>query len=169
MRINGADQLNLDFNPGFNFICGSNGVGKTTILDCIASSFNRHSKNVRNNVKYDYGLWDIFVNMDGLTRSEEFFIKNIDDVETKKKRFNNAIRSKEIINFAITRTSNQKLFYGNSFELIQGWFFENYFSEKLSVKQYYNLNIAQKRFTMLDLQIRFSKVVGKNVGLDPAN
>lgn len=34
-------DLVLDFNPFFNIICGTNGTGKTTILECIAHSFSQ--------------------------------------------------------------------------------------------------------------------------------
>ena len=47
LKINSIDirgigpirHLDINFDPHFNVICGANGVGKTTILDCIAQSF----------------------------------------------------------------------------------------------------------------------------------
>jgi len=38
-NINGIEHLDLQFNPGINIICGPNGIGKTTILECIAHAF----------------------------------------------------------------------------------------------------------------------------------
>ncbi|MBU8880624.1 AAA family ATPase [Bacillus sp. FJAT-29790] len=157
--INGVDELYLSFNSGFNFISGANGVGKTTILDCIASSFNRHSKNVRTNVKHNYGFWNITVEKGNYSHFEEFIVDKFVE-NTNKKRFDNTIRSKEIINFSINRTSHNKIYYGNQFDYIQSWFYKNYYAEsRLTEKQYYNLKIAQKCFTMLDPNIYFSKVV----------
>lgn len=37
--VGGIKNLQLNFNDGFNVICGANGVGKTTILNTIADSF----------------------------------------------------------------------------------------------------------------------------------
>ena len=49
-------DLHLDFDPHFNIICGANGVGKTTVLDCIAQSFV-HQIKVRCNADMDEGKW----------------------------------------------------------------------------------------------------------------
>ena len=38
-NIGPIETLNLSFNKHFNIICGQNGIGKTTILDCIAQFF----------------------------------------------------------------------------------------------------------------------------------
>ncbi|MGJ7922192.1 AAA family ATPase [Neobacillus sp. LXY-4] len=155
--VNGISKLSLNFHQGFNFICGGNGIGKTTILDCIASSFNRNTRTVRRNVQFDQGNWSIF----GENKNGEFyenFYVNDNDL-TNKSRYKNTIRSKEIINFSINRTSYNNIFYGNQLEMIQQWFLKNYYEEKrLSEKKYYNLMVAQKCFTMLDPKIYFSTV-----------
>ena len=54
--IGGIDHLELPFNPGMNLICGPNGVGKTTILECISHSFGTNrSKTLKRNSTYDSG------------------------------------------------------------------------------------------------------------------
>lgn len=35
------DDIQLRFQPGMNYLCGTNGIGKTTILEAIASAFVR--------------------------------------------------------------------------------------------------------------------------------
>lgn len=159
--VNGISELYLNFNEGFNFICGENGIGKTTILDCIASSFNRQTRNVRKNVRSDEGSWQISGN--NVDENEElYFFESfkINEQELKKNwKYKNRIRSKEIINFSINRTSQSNIYYGNQFETIQSWMLSNYYEEKnLSTKKYNNLDVAQQCFTMLDPKIRFSKV-----------
>jgi len=36
--IGGIGSLKIDFNERMNFICGPNGIGKTTLLECVAHS-----------------------------------------------------------------------------------------------------------------------------------
>jgi predicted ATP-binding protein involved in virulence len=39
-NIGAIQDLKLSFDSSFNIICGKNGIGKTTILDCLAQSFS---------------------------------------------------------------------------------------------------------------------------------
>ena len=50
-------DLHLNFNPHFNVICGANGVGKTTVLDCIAQLFVYQQLTVRCNASMATGEW----------------------------------------------------------------------------------------------------------------
>lgn len=50
-------DLELTFNPHFNIICGANGIGKTTILDCIAETFIGNEYNLRKNTSAENGEW----------------------------------------------------------------------------------------------------------------
>ncbi|MFK9095174.1 AAA family ATPase [Bacillus salipaludis] len=160
--VNGIENLSLKLNDGVNLICGENGIGKTTILDCIASSFNRHNKNVRTNVNSSQeGTWGISCSMNENSIFEVFNLRDFERIggNNRKFRFNNRIRSKEIINFSINRTSQTNIFYGNQFDYIQRWMLENYYNENnLSNKKFYNLKIAQECFTRLDSRIKFSRV-----------
>ncbi|KAI2687475.1 AAA family ATPase [Pseudomonas sp. TNT3] len=38
--VGGINQLTLPLNPKMNILCGPNGIGKTTILECIAHCFS---------------------------------------------------------------------------------------------------------------------------------
>lgn len=161
--VNGIDHLSLHFNKGFNFICGSNGVGKTTVLDCIASTFNRQVKNVRTNVKHSIGSWDISVLNNGYYNVEEFIVEdnmNFSNENNQKIGRIKKINSKEIVNFDISRTSTHKIYYRNTADFIQSWFLRNYYLENsLSEKKYNNLEIAKECFKRLDSEISFNRVV----------
>ena len=41
--IGGITNLELPFKNGLNLICGTNGIGKTTILECISHAFIRNT------------------------------------------------------------------------------------------------------------------------------
>ncbi|WP_342574404.1 AAA family ATPase [Solibacillus sp. FSL K6-1781] len=163
-NTNGIENLSLEFNNGINLICGENGIGKTTILDCIASSFNRHNKNVRTNVNSSHdGNWGISYSKNESNIHEIFSLSDLETVDNyqynRKFRFENRIKSKELINFSINRTSLTNIFYGNQLDYIQSWMLENYYKDNnLSNKKFYNLKIAQECFTRLDSRIKFSKV-----------
>jgi len=56
--IGGIENLTIPFNEGFNLICGPNGIGKTTILDCISQSVSGHSpKSIRRKSSHNTGVW----------------------------------------------------------------------------------------------------------------
>lgn len=152
--VNGISDLDIKLNSGFNFITGENGIGKTTILDCISSSFNRISSHLRKNVNKVEGFWNIYGEI-----SDGSFVQffDIEELEfTKKNRMKNGILSKELVNFSIFRNNNNGYF--NELDTIQSWFYKNYYRDKnISEKKYSNLNLAKKCFEKLDPNISFSK------------
>lgn len=155
-NINGIKDLELNFNKGFNFISGSNGVGKTTVVDCIASTFNRNIKTIRPHIDAYKGNIEIEVYNNNI-ESKRFSITKSSNNEVVK--FKNSIRSKEIVNFSINRTTSFKLYYRNTSDSIQEWFYKNYYKSKnLSEKSFRNLQIAKECFSRLDCNLEFSKV-----------
>ena len=44
--IGGISYLDLSFDNQMNIICGPNGIGKTTILECLAHCFSQHGTNI---------------------------------------------------------------------------------------------------------------------------
>lgn len=168
--INGIFDLDIKLNSGFNFITGENGIGKTTILDCISSSFNRLSRNLRQNVSTEKGFWGIYGNDTNSSFFERFEIQELELINEKKtknergvrRRLENGILSKELVNFSINRNNNYGIF--NELDNVQMWFYKNYFSDKhISEKKYSNFNLAKKCFEKLDPNIHFSKVEQRNL------
>ncbi|WP_375276700.1 AAA family ATPase [Alteromonas australica] len=63
--IGGVRDLTLHLDPRMNLICGPNGIGKTTILECIAHLFTAYStKILRRNVNVENGVCKAKVNVD---------------------------------------------------------------------------------------------------------
>ncbi|MET3407813.1 AAA family ATPase [Priestia megaterium] len=167
--INGIEKLDLSFNDGFNFICGNNGIGKTTILDCIASSFNRDCGEVRKNVQSLESNWSITAKVDDYSLFDEYSrfreTFNIDErlIEGSRIKYPNAIRSKDIVNFSITRSTTRTRFNaGPLSSRIQYWMYNNNTSHSSS-KRAENFDIARNCFSMLNPVTQFSKVVLRDI------
>lgn len=64
--IGGIQSLKLIFNKGMNLICGPNGIGKTTILECIAHTFAAAQSNIlKRNVNKEVGTFTAQVECNG--------------------------------------------------------------------------------------------------------
>ena len=64
-------ELDLKFDNHFNIICGQNGIGKTTILDCLAQSFSVNQISVKKTAGAEKGGWkiDVTINEDSKNRN----------------------------------------------------------------------------------------------------
>ena len=61
-KIGPINSVHINFNPHFNIICGKNGIGKTTILECIAQSFiQANNQDLKRNAKQEKGSWKISI------------------------------------------------------------------------------------------------------------
>ncbi|MFJ5476952.1 AAA family ATPase [Enterococcus faecium] len=49
-NVGNISDLDLNFNPRMNVICGTNGIGKTTILNSIAACFSVQGNNLKKNM-----------------------------------------------------------------------------------------------------------------------
>ncbi|MGB4818189.1 MAG: ATP-binding protein, partial [Saprospiraceae bacterium] len=67
-------NLELAFDNHFNIICGQNGIGKTTILDCLAQSFGGNNTSVKRTAGSDSGNWTIDVLISGQPQKKSFDI-----------------------------------------------------------------------------------------------
>src|SRR5690606_12188686 len=64
--IGGIKNLHIDFDDHMNFICGPNGIGKTTILECVAHSFSFSRINIlKRNVSSEQGSFKANIEIDG--------------------------------------------------------------------------------------------------------
>jgi DNA repair exonuclease SbcCD ATPase subunit len=59
-------NLHIDFNNNMNIICGPNGIGKTTILECISHSFSASQNEIlKRNALSDNGVVDSIIEIEG--------------------------------------------------------------------------------------------------------
>lgn len=180
--VGGIKHLELEFNKGMNLICGTNGIGKTTILECISHLFiQNNTSQLKRNVNYEKGNVEADLEIDGQKRCYNYEIK---DFEPDKKDFVSAVEienSKDIIVFnpmrnfnyikleSISRdperdnyTTGNIAYEGVSATDIKGWFIQRHLwsahKDYLNREQIYNLELSKKLFSILDKEITFSKI-----------
>ncbi len=180
--VGGIKYLELKFNKGMNLICGTNGIGKTTILECISHLFIANdTSQLKRNVNCDKGNVEAELEIDGQNRSYNY---EINDFEPDKKDFVSAVeieKSKDIIVFnpirsfdyikleSISRdperdsyTTRNIAYEGVSATDIKDWFIQRYLwsahKNYLNKEQIYNLKCSKKLFSILDKEITFSKI-----------
>lgn len=159
--INGIKSLNVNFNPGINIICGKNGIGKTTILECIVSLLNnRTNNNIRKNLNSHESYYVIY----GLNKQDNFYREKylFDEDDDNNKRWeykysieNNRKVSNNYVYLSIHRSQINSI-YGNKLELIQNWFGEVYNKRQLSIFEYDDFQMAVECFSKLDPKIQYS-------------
>lgn len=180
--------LDLKFNPSFNIICGPNGIGKTTILDCLAQSFSINQTNLRRRAGSEKGAWDIEIEINGQAQSRHFETKGFHPNENVHLSINGHgfyQQSNEIVVFRTHRDipyqqlgalsvdpqKNESQFaqetLSGSFPGdLKNWFVNRHLwsrhSGHLDRQQLKNIALAKRCFSILNPRIKFSKVVPRS-------
>lgn len=174
-------SLELKFDPHFNIICGQNGVGKTTILDCMAQSFSLMKGSVKRMANSKEGGWEINVSINNKTRKKTFKVIRFDPKDTSDSSSGFYENSNDIIVFktqrdipykelqSITRDSKKEL-HDITNEIISGtlsnelksWFVNRHLwshvGDSLDENQIKNIKLAKECFSILNSDLSFSKV-----------
>ncbi|AJS58141.1 AAA family ATPase [Paenibacillus sp. IHBB 10380] len=157
-NINSLDRVDIKFNKGFNIICGQNGTGKTTILNCILASFRRKKLGILNvNTMGNHGFWEIdYYNNDRLN-SRVHYIHNDDDLNYSQHiKGDKLISSNYIISFSVNnRHMNAQNFGVNS---LKQWLYKNYYRSDLTDSKENNFSLVKECFSMIDPNIVFHKI-----------
>lgn len=181
--IGGIKQLDIPFHDGLNLICGTNGVGKTTILECVAHGFTHQistdilKKNAnsttghckicfcdtqKQEIHYDINIYDpndggdrIYGRVD-LSKNLLFFKAQRD---IKYQKLQGIARDTEKDESA----TSSDAYVGVIWSDIKNWFVQRFMwsahDDALTDEQKYNLDIAKKCFNALDDCVKFSKVI----------
>lgn len=175
-------HLHLDFNENMNILCGPNGVGKTTIIESVASMFIYGHPTVKRNVAGDIGSLHAKIEVDGYTKDKTIEIKKFNPLESENASSFSDLTSK-IISIKISRNfgysklaaipSDQsreqptlwdETISGVTFDGVKGWFVNRYlYSARegtLSEEQISNYHLAERCFSIINSQYRFSRVMG---------
>lgn len=179
--VGGIKNLQLNFNDGFNVICGANGVGKTTILNTIVDSFTNTYGLVKKNSTFQEGEYtlhyeDCYGNMTAKTLPVKEFDPNKHDsgrLASDNSIYVMIFGINRIINYrpleAIPKDSERSRYEaGNQLNGgievadLKGWFVNRYVfydkKDSVVVEQKANFDIAKKAFGLLDSSTEFLTV-----------
>lgn len=183
--IGGINSLHIDFDDHMNFICGPNGIGKTTILECVAHSFSSHSTNIlKRNVSSERGTFKSIIETEGGNQQSNV---QIADFDPDKQSHINGLRqySEKLLSLKVTRTfqyqplqavakdvdknlntSFQEAKFGVNINEVKNWFVNRYLYSAhegaLTEEQLHNLEIAKRAFSLLSEGFRFKKVLASS-------
>ena len=174
-------KLDLEFDAHFNIICGQNGVGKTTILDCLAQSFSFDTITVKKTVGHEIGKWSLDYSVDGQQLAKTFTDSLFHPHENQSGRQGHHDVSRSVIVFkthrdipyhplaSLTKDPEKKDYQfandtvrGVSSANIKNWFVMRHLwsahENQLDHNQIRNLNVAKESFYMINPSISFSRV-----------
>jgi predicted ATP-dependent endonuclease of OLD family len=174
-------NLELNFDNHFNIICGQNGIGKTTILDCLAQSFGASHTSVKRTAGTEKGNWNISVLIDDISHQRSFDVTSFHPNENTYNTQGFYQNSDNIIVFKTHRdipyqylsslnTDPQKKIATFASETMSGslpndlknWFVNRHLWSKhdnhLDEAQLLNIGLAKECFNILNSNISFSKV-----------
>lgn len=183
--IGGIRSIHIDFDENMNFICGPNGIGKTTVLECVAHSFSVHGTNIlKRNVSSESGSFRATVSVDGNDQQSHVVIA--DFAPDKPSNINGLHQyANKLLSLKVTRTfqyqpldavgkdtnknestSREEAKSGVNINEVKNWFVNRYLysahADTLTVEQLHNLELAKKSFSFLDSQFSFSKVLASS-------
>jgi predicted ATP-binding protein involved in virulence len=183
--IGGISKLDLEFNSGLNLICGTNGIGKTTILESIAHFFTSTSDNInvlKKHAGYDKGK----VTLEYVLGDSNIIKDNYEIMEFIASKYDNIYKSSEYSLSVLFFNTDRRLEYqklagimadeqvdlysagkkaknGVDSSNSKSWFINRYLFLKqdnsLSDEQVENLKLALKAFSILDKKIVFSRII----------
>ncbi len=184
--VAGIKQLELKFNSGLNLICGTNGIGKTTILDCIATAFLAGDITLKKNAQSEVGKVIVKYNTD---KVYSYDVKNFQPNPVNQDRYNGDMQlSKSILYFKPLRdiaylslnsiskdpssinhnpyTYPRSVINGINATDIKNWFINRYmFHDKegsMTPEQLINFQLATECFSKMDSNINFKTVLSSS-------
>ncbi|MBG9734953.1 AAA family ATPase [Paenibacillus alvei] len=160
-NINNLERIEICLNKGFNIICGQNGAGKTTILNCILASFSKSKKKIgllNVNASENHGFWEIDFYRDYEFNSRIHYIHKEDEInEFHNIKGNKLINSKYIISISANNRNMSTQYYGGA-NFLKQWLYKNYYLSDLNFSKKSNFSLVRECFSMIDPSISFYKL-----------
>ncbi|WP_171682651.1 AAA family ATPase [Paenibacillus planticolens] len=157
-NINNLERIEINFNDGFNIICGQNGVGKTTVLNCVLASFNRKKLGLLNvNAKESHGFWETkFYRNDALDSRVHYIHKEDEINHSRSIKGDKLINSNYIISFSVNNRNMSTQYYGVN--PLKHWLYKNYYLSDLNYSKENNFSLVKDCFSMIDRTVSFYKM-----------
>lgn len=175
-------QLHLYFNENMNILCGPNSVGKTTIIESVASMFIYGHPTVKRNVASDMGSLYAKIEVEGKTKEKTIEIKKFNPIDSENTSSFSDLTSK-LISIKVSRNFEysklpaihsdqsrgkaelwEETISGVTFDGVKGWFVNRYlYSARegtLTEEQISNYHLAERCFSIINSQYNFSRVMG---------
>lgn len=179
--VGGIEDLTINFNDNMNIICGPNGIGKTTILECLAQTFSNHYNNLlRKKADHESGKWEVAIDT-----GEKFMVSKLNFHPDDPQAFAHPLSlgtqyASKIISIKTNRTfdymplhsiskdakndGNSSLVHGMGISDVKNWFVSRHLWSKhddaLTHAQQLNLEYAKSIFHKIDPEVSFSRVKG---------
>lgn len=180
-NIAGIENIKINFNNKMNFICGPNGIGKTTLLECVAHSFTLSGINIlKRSVSVREGSFKSVVNVEGKDIQSDIVISNFDPSKrssvtglyehaakllslkvSRTFEYESLIAVNKDINKSVS-TSYEEAKSGVNISEVKSWFVNRYLYSahgELAEQQINNLELAKDSFSLLNEEFSFSKVL----------
>lgn len=183
--IGGISHIKVDFNDRMNFICGPNGIGKTTLLECVAHSFSFSGTNIlKRNVAKDQGSFKAVIDINGSDTQSNVIISDFDPNKQSNIRGLHQYSSK-LLSLKVNRTFQyqplnavskdvnkdttaffQEAKSGVNVSEVKNWFVNRYLYSAhegaLTQEQINNLELAKRSFSILNENFSFSRVMASS-------
>lgn len=183
-NIGGIEDIKIDFNNHMNFICGPNGIGKTTLLECVAHSFSLSGINIlKRSVSAKQGSFKLIIDVEGNSFQSNIVIVDFDpskgpSVTGLYEHAEKLLSLKVSRTFqyqslmAVSRDINKDIYTayeeaksGVDISEVKSWFVNRYLYSahgELTEQQINNLELAKNSFSLLNEEFSFSKVLASS-------
>ena len=175
-------SLRLVFDDAMNVLCGPNGIGKTTIIESVASMFIQGIPTVKRNARCRQGSLKAKVEDNGRFQERSIEIKSFDPID-RVPTYSFSDLSAKVLSMKVGRyfeysrlaaipSDKPRELYdiwkettsGVSFDEVKGWFVHRYLYSRvkgsLSEQQISNFRLSVECFSIVHPQYSFSRVMG---------
>lgn len=178
--IGGIRELHLDFNDRMNILCGPNSIGKTTVIESVATMFMNGEPNVKRNVACTKGELNVEVEIDGEKKNSRINVMRFNPREQENigsfiHEATKLLSIKVDRNFGYSRldavpSDPDRAIHeiwnesrsGVKFNDVKGWFVNRFLYSthpgSLTPQQMSNYNLAVKCFSIINPNYSFSSV-----------